>query len=53
MTSGEILSLTIDMVHQYAYCPRRMHLMYVDGRWEDNLLTDQGRSAHIRVDDVE
>ena len=53
MTSGEILSLTIDMVHQYAYCPRRMHLMYVDGRWEDNLFTDQGRSAHIRVDDVE
>ena len=45
--------LTIDMVHQYAYCPRRMQLMYVDGRWDDNLFTDQGRSAHARVDAVE
>jgi CRISPR-associated protein Cas4 len=44
------LLLTIDMVHQFAYCPRRMQLMYVDGRWEDNLFTDQGRSVHARLD---
>ncbi len=42
--------LTIDMVHQYAYCPRRMQLMYVDGRWDDNIFTEQGRSVHTRVD---
>jgi len=43
--------LTADMLAQFAYCPRRMHLMYVDGRWADNLYTDQGRSFHSRTDD--
>lgn len=42
--------LTADMLAQYAYCPRRMHLMYVDGRWGDNIYTDQGRSIHSRTD---
>ncbi|NLE66715.1 MAG: CRISPR-associated endonuclease Cas1 [Lentisphaerae bacterium] len=42
--------LTIDHLHQYAYCPRRMHLMYMDGRWDDNLYTDEGRAAHRRTD---
>jgi len=45
--------LTLDALHQYAYCPRRMHLMHVDGRWESNIFTDQGRSAHKRVDDAD
>jgi CRISPR-associated endonuclease Cas1 len=55
-SSGEPFALgmlTIDMVHQYAYCPRRMQLMYVDGRWEDNLHTEQGKSVHARVDGTE
>lgn len=42
--------LTIDMVHQHAYCPRRLHLMYVDGRWDDNVFTTEGTSVHRRVD---
>jgi CRISPR-associated endonuclease Cas1/CRISPR-associated protein Cas4 len=42
--------LTIEQLHQYAYCPRRMHLMYVDGRWENNAFTEEGREAHDRVD---
>lgn len=45
--------LTIDHLHQYAYCPRRAHLMYVDGRWESNLYTDEGLTAHARVDSEE
>ncbi len=45
--------LTIDMVHQFAYCPRRMQLMYLDERWASNLFTDQGRSVHKRVDSKE
>jgi CRISP-associated protein Cas1 len=45
--------ITIDHLHQYAYCPRRAHLMYVDGRWDDNLYTDEGRAAHSRVDSEE
>lgn len=50
--SSEPPVLTIDHLHQYAYCPRRAHLMYVDGRWEGNIYTDEGRSAHRRVDDA-
>lgn len=42
--------LPVRMLNEYAYCPRLFHLMYVDGRWDDNLFTDQGRSAHARTD---
>ncbi len=45
--------LTSDMVTQYAYCPRRMHLMYVEGRWADNAFTEHGREVHRRVDAVD
>ena len=41
------------MLNEYAYCPRLFHLMHVDGRWDNNLFTDQGRSAHARTDDDE
>lgn len=41
---------TVDQVHQAAYCPRRLFLMYADGRWDDNLFTEQGKSVHSRVD---
>lgn len=46
-------TLTIDMVHQFAYCPRRMQLMYIDGQWEDNLCTDEGRIVHEKTDSRE
>lgn len=46
-------ALTLDMVHQYAYCPRRFHLMYVEGRWADNVYTVEGRSIHRRVDQLD
>ena len=42
--------LTSDMVTQYAYCPRRMHLMYVEGRWADNVYTEHGKEVHRRID---
>jgi len=47
----EQLSIPLDAVHQYAYCPRRAFLMYHDGRWEDNVYTEDGRMAHRRVDE--
>ena len=46
-------ALTLDMVHQFAYCPRRFHLMYVDGRWADNQYTVEGRNTHRRLDAVD
>ena len=45
--------VTADMVAQLAYCPRRFHLAYVEGRWADNAETDGGRLAHRRVDEGE
>ncbi len=48
---GELL--TVDQLHQFAYCPRRMHLMYVDGLWQDNAHTEQGRRTHRRVDHLD
>jgi CRISPR-associated protein Cas1 len=46
-------ALTLDMVNQYVYCPRRFHLMYVEGRWQDNQYTVEGRHVHRRVDQVD
>lgn len=41
---------SVDMVAQFAYCPRRFHLMYVEGRWEENAYTLEGKTVHRRVD---
>ncbi|MBV8780600.1 MAG: CRISPR-associated endonuclease Cas1 [Phycisphaerae bacterium] len=46
-------ALTLDMVGQYTYCPRRFHLMYVEGRWDDNVYTIEGRHVHRRVDQID
>jgi CRISPR-associated endonuclease Cas1/CRISPR-associated protein Cas4 len=43
-------ALTLDMVKQFTFCPRLFHLMYVEGRWEDNAYTVEGRHVHRRVD---
>lgn len=45
--------LTLDMIHQFAYCPRRFHLMYVQGRWADNTSTVEGRNVHRRADQLD
>lgn len=42
--------LPVRMLNEYAYCPRLFHLMHVDGRWEDNRFTEEGRDVHRRVD---
>lgn len=47
---GEADLMPLDQVHQFAYCPRRMHLMYVNGEWSDNAFTVEGRFHHMRVD---
>lgn len=43
---------TVDMVAQHAFCARRFHLMYVEGRWEDNAHTLEGKDVHRRVDRI-
>lgn len=42
--------IALDLLHQYAYCPRRMHLMHVDGRMAHNAYTEEGAWIHRRVD---
>ncbi len=38
------------MVNEFVYCPRLAYLEWVQGEWDDNLDTLQGRFAHRRVD---
>jgi len=42
--------MPVRMLNEYAYCPRLFHLMHVEGRWEDNVFTEEGREVHRRVD---
>jgi CRISPR-associated endonuclease Cas1/CRISPR-associated protein Cas4 len=45
--------ITIDMVNRFTFCPRLFHLMYVEGRWEDNHFTLEGKAIHRRVDRID
>ena len=42
--------LPVRMLNEYVYCPRLFYLMHVDGRWDDNAHTAEGRHVHRRVD---
>jgi len=42
--------LPVRMLNEYAYCPRLFHLMHVEGRWEGNRYTEEGKEVHRRVD---
>jgi len=41
------------MVNEYAYCPRLCYLEWVQGEFEDNADTVEGRFQHRRVDEGE
>jgi CRISPR-associated protein Cas1 len=41
------------MLNEYAYCPRLFHLMHVEGKWDDNVYTVEGKHAHRRVDQLD
>jgi CRISP-associated protein Cas1 len=45
--------LPVRMLNEYAYCPRLFHLMHVQGRWADNAFTEEGRTVHRRVDQLD
>lgn len=44
--------LNISALNQYAYCPRRFALIYVESQFQDNLHTQRGNAEHERVDQV-
>ena len=45
--------LPVRMLNEYAYCPRLFHFMHVQGRWADNVFTEEGRNVHRRVDQLD
>ncbi|MBI4752262.1 MAG: CRISPR-associated protein Cas4 [Acidobacteria bacterium] len=44
------LYLPISALNQYTYCPRRCFLIHVEGIFEENLYTLEGRLLHDRAD---
>ena len=40
------------MINEWVYCPRLAYLEWVEGVWEENEDTAQGRRAHIRGADA-
>lgn len=43
-------AITVAALNRYTFCPRLFHLMYVQGRWEENEHTEEGSDVHRRVD---
>ncbi len=43
--------IPVRMLNEFTYCPRLMHLEWVQGEWQDNYETVDGRFVHRRVDD--
>lgn len=42
--------LPVRMLNEFAYCPRLFHLMHVEGVWEDNHFTIDGKLTHRRIE---
>ena len=49
---AEIEPLNISALNQYAYCPRRFALIYVEAQFQDNLHTQHGNAEHERVEQI-
>ena len=44
--------VNVSALNQYAYCPRRCALIYVESEFSDNIHTQRGNAEHERVDRV-
>jgi CRISPR-associated exonuclease Cas4 len=47
---AEQVLIAVSALNQYAYCPRRCALIYVEQTFDDNVYTMRGRDIHERVD---
>ena len=47
---AELEPLNVSALNQYAYCPRRCGLIYLEGEFNDNIHTQRGNAEHARVD---
>lgn len=42
--------INVSALNQYAYCPRRCALIYLENEFSDNIHTSRGNAEHERVD---
>jgi CRISPR-associated exonuclease Cas4 len=45
-------AINVSALNQYAYCPRRCGLIYLEGEFADNVHTARGNAEHERVDRI-
>ena len=45
-------AINVSALNQYAYCPRRCALIYLENEFSDNVHTSRGNAEHQRVDRV-
>jgi len=53
MRAGQVneeSTVLLSALNQYAYCPRRCGLIFVEGEFEDNIHTMRGTAEHEQVD---
>lgn len=43
--------ISISAIEHYVYCPRQAALIHLEGVWDENLYTLQGRFVHKKVDE--
>lgn len=43
-------TIAVSALNQYAYCPRRCALIFMDGEFEENIHTQRGTDDHDRAD---
>lgn len=51
MTAAYEESLPLSGLQHYAFCPRQWALIHVEGQWEENMLTAEGRVMHEAAHD--
>ena len=44
--------INVSALNQYAYCPRRCGLIYLEGEFADNVHTARGNAEHARADRI-
>ena len=44
--------INVSALNQFAYCPRRFALIYVEAEFQNNIHTQRGNAEHARVDRV-
>jgi CRISPR-associated exonuclease Cas4 len=52
MEPGPPDPINVSALNQYAYCPRRCGLIYLEGQFSDNVHTQRGNAEHAAVDRI-